>query len=76
MMKGNSLSSSKNQGTNQEVICGIDEAGRGPVLGPMVICGVCFLKSKLGFLTEIGVKDSKKLSTKRRSELAKNIKEN
>jgi len=75
-MKGNSLSSSKNQGTNQEVICGIDEAGRGPVLGPMVICGVCFLKSKLGFLTEIGVKDSKKLSTKRRSELAKNIKEN
>jgi len=76
MMKRNSLSSSKNQGTNQEVICGIDEAGRGPVLGPMVICGVCFLKSKLGLLTEIGVKDSKKLSTKRRSELAKIIKEN
>ena len=76
MMKRNSLSSSKNQGTNQEVICGIDEAGRGPVLGPMVICGVCFLKSKLGFLTEIGVKDSKKLSTKRRSELSKIIKEN
>lgn len=75
-MKRNSLSSSKNQGTNQEVICGIDEAGRGPVLGPMVICGVCFLKSKLGLLTEIGVKDSKKLSTKRRSELAKIIKEN
>ena len=75
-MKRNSLSSSRNQGTSQEVICGIDEAGRGPVLGPMVICGVCFLKSKLGFLTEIGVKDSKKLSTKRRSELAKIIKEN
>ncbi|MBA7512548.1 Ribonuclease HII [subsurface metagenome] len=76
MMKKNSLSSSKNQGTNKEVICGIDEAGRGPVLGPMVICGVCFLKSKLGLLTEIGVKDSKKLSTKRRRELAKIIKEN
>ena len=75
-MKRNSLSSSRNQGTSQEVICGIDEAGRGPVLGPMVICGVCFLKSKLGLLTEIGVKDSKKLSTKRRSELAKIIKEN
>jgi len=75
-MKKNSLSSSKNQGTNKEVICGIDEAGRGPVLGPMVICGVCFLKSKLGLLTEIGVKDSKKLSTKRRRELAKIIKEN
>ncbi len=75
MMKRNSLSSSKNQGTNQEIICGIDEAGRGPVLGPMVICGVCFLKSELNLLTEIGAKDSKKLSTKRRSELAKIIKQ-
>lgn len=36
----------------------------------MVICGVCFLKSKTSFLSEIGVKDSKKLSPRRRSELA------
>ncbi|MFX0139371.1 MAG: ribonuclease HII [Candidatus Hodarchaeota archaeon] len=43
---------------------------KGSVLGPMVICGVCFLKSKADFLSEIGVKDSKKLSPKRRSQLA------
>ena len=42
----------------------------------MVICGVCFNKSKLNILSKIGVKDSKKLSVKRRSELAKIIKEN
>jgi len=70
------LTSSKNQVIKQELICGIDEAGRGPVLGPMVICGVCFNKLKLNILSEIGVKDSKKLSKKRRSELAKIIKDN
>ncbi|NVM18188.1 MAG: hypothetical protein HWN80_10765, partial [Candidatus Lokiarchaeota archaeon] len=70
------MTSSKNQVIKQELICGIDEAGRGPVLGPMVICGVCFNKSKLIILSEIGVKDSKKLSAKRRSELVKIIKKN
>ncbi len=70
------MTSSKNQETKQELICGIDEAGRGPVLGPMVICGVCFDKSKLNILSKIGVKDSKKLSEKRRSDLAKIIKKN
>ena len=42
----------------------------------MVLCGVCFNGSKLDFLSKIGVKDSKKLSPKRRSELAKLIKNN
>jgi ribonuclease HII len=42
----------------------------------MVICGVCFEKSNLDTLAKIGVKDSKKLTSKRRSELAKIIKEN
>ncbi len=50
--------------------CGIDEAGRGPVFGPMVISLVCgdpeeFLK--------IGVKDSKVLSPHRRSEIYESI---
>ena len=40
----------------------------------MVICGVCFNKSNLEILKDIGVKDSKKLSSKRRSDLAKLIK--
>ncbi len=58
------------------LICGIDEAGRGPVIGPLVLCGVCFKASNLPFLKEIGVKDSKKLSPKKRSDLAVLIKEN
>ena len=75
MTKRNLLTSSKNQEFNHDVICGIDEAGRGPVLGPMVICGVCFFKADLKLLSDIGVKDSKKLSPKRRSDLAKIIKD-
>ena len=58
------------------IICGIDEAGRGPVIGPLILCGVCFEESQLPFLKEIGVRDSKKLSPKRRKELAKTIKDN
>lgn len=58
------------------LICGIDEAGKGPVIGPLVICGVCFSESKNAFLKQIGVRDSKKLSPKKRTELAKIIKDN
>ena len=75
MTKRNLLTSSKNQEFNHDVICGIDEAGRGPVLGPMVICGVCFFEAELKLLVDIGVKDSKKLSPKKRTELAKIIKD-
>jgi len=42
------------------MICGIDEAGRGPVMGPMVVAAV-FVEDD-GPLIKIGVKDSKKLS--------------
>jgi len=66
------LSSSK----KPSIICGIDEAGRGPVIGPLILCGVCFEESQLPFLKKIGVRDSKKLSPKRRKELAKTIKDN
>ncbi len=58
---------------NDISVCGVDEAGRGPVLGPLVLCGVCFLKKNLGFLKSIGVKDSKKLTPKKRKELAQLI---
>lgn len=47
---------------------------KGSVLGPMVLCGICYLKSKLSLLSEIGVKDSKKLNPKKRSELAEILK--
>jgi ribonuclease HII len=57
------------------LICGIDEAGRGPVIGPLVICGVCFDESNITLLKEIGARDSKKLSSKKRTQLAQIIKE-
>ncbi|MDH4122509.1 MAG: ribonuclease HII [Thermoplasmata archaeon] len=53
------------------MICGIDEAGRGPVLGPLVICGITVQKDDL--LRKFGVKDSKRLTRPRRIDLSKKI---
>jgi len=47
-------------------ILGIDEAGRGPVIGPLVMCGYLIDEAKIQKLKELGVKDSKSLSTKKR----------
>ena len=38
-------------------VCGIDEAGRGPVIGPMVMAGVLVGKDKAAELKKLGVKD-------------------
>lgn len=51
-------------------LCGIDEAGRGPLAGSLYVVG-CILKKKID-----GLNDSKKLSEKRRSELFLQIVEN
>lgn len=51
------------------LICGIDEAGRGPVLGPLVMAGVLIDEKKTATLKQIGVKDSKQLITAKRDEL-------
>lgn len=56
------------------LICGIDEAGRGPVVGPMVMCGVLIEKSEESLLKEIGVKDSKQLSPQQREAMFSKIK--
>jgi ribonuclease HII len=56
------------------LIAGIDEAGRGPVIGPLVIAGVLFEEDEVDNLVRIGVKDSKKLSPKKREELSHLIK--
>ncbi len=53
------------------MICGIDEAGRGPVIGPLVIACIC-VENDDGFV-RLGVKDSKRHSPRRREELAKEI---
>lgn len=55
-------------------IIGIDEAGRGPLAGPVVVGGVALTRraaSKLHMLR--GIKDSKKLSPKKREELFSRI---
>ena len=56
------------------LICGIDEAGRGPVIGPLVICGVLISEKDLPKLKALDPKDSKLLTPKKRSELEKKIK--
>ena len=56
------------------MIAGIDEAGKGPVLGPMCVAGMLLDERKLGALTRLGVKDSKQLSPKKRESLAVEIK--
>lgn len=53
------------------MICGIDEAGRGPVIGPLVICGLAVERDDL--LRQLGVRDSKKLTRSRREELCPKI---
>jgi len=54
-------------------VAGVDEAGKGPVIGPLVVCGVCCDEKKLPELEKIGVRDSKRLSKKKREELAKEV---
>jgi ribonuclease HII len=49
------------------VICGVDEAGKGSVLGPMVIAGIGV--SSEDRLADLGVKDSKLLMPKERERL-------
>lgn len=55
------------------LILGIDEAGRGPVIGPMVMTG-CIIDSKQeSYYKKIGVKDSKKILPNTRKKLYKEL---
>ena len=56
-------------------ILGIDEAGKGPVVGPLVIAGALFEKKDAKSLKKLGVKDSKLLTPQKREELFDKIKE-
>ncbi len=56
-----------------KIIAGIDEAGRGAVIGPLVIAGVSIDPKHENQFRKMGVKDSKLLSPKRREVLANAI---
>jgi ribonuclease HII len=59
---------------NKMKLVGIDEAGRGSVLGPLVVCGVAVEEERLKYLERLKLKDSKKISPKRRVVLSRKIK--
>tara|TARA_B100001142_G_scaffold244832_1_gene244169 strand:+ start:745 stop:1368 length:624 start_codon:yes stop_codon:yes gene_type:complete len=54
-------------------ICGVDDAGRGSMIGPLVIAGIRIEKKNISKLRKLGVRDSKKLSSKKRDLLYKEI---
>jgi len=54
------------------MICGVDEAGKGPVLGPLVVAAVAVDNAK--DIQDLGIKDSKQLTPEKRKELADLIK--
>lgn len=56
-------------------IAGVDDAGRGSVIGPLVIAGVSVNEEDLPKLTKLGVKDSKLLTPHRREVLAVEIRQ-
>ena len=55
-------------------IVGIDEAGRGSVIGPLVVSGVTLKENRIKYLERLKLKDSKKISPKRRTILSRKIK--
>jgi ribonuclease HII len=56
-------------------IAGVDDAGRGPIIGPLVIAGVVVTSDRIQYLREIGVRDSKLLTPATRVTLAGKIRE-
>tara|TARA_Y100000310_G_scaffold326837_1_gene392285 strand:+ start:8367 stop:9047 length:681 start_codon:yes stop_codon:yes gene_type:complete len=57
-----------------ELIIGIDDAGRGPIIGPMILAGVILEKKQESFLKKQNITDSKLLFHNTRIKLAKIIK--
>jgi ribonuclease HII len=62
-------------GRAKKLVMGVDEAGRGPVIGPLVVCGAHLDQRSLSQIDSMGLKDSKKLSPKKRESFAGELKE-
>jgi len=60
---------------NKALILGIDDAGRGPVIGPMCLAGVLIPKEIEEEFRRAGIKDSKLLTPQKREELVQVIKQ-
>jgi ribonuclease HII len=58
-----------------KLLLGIDDAGRGPVIGPMILAGCIIDEEAEKEFRTLGVRDSKQITPKRREFLAKEIKE-
>src|SRR3989344_9377957 len=58
-----------------KIIVGLDEAGRGPILGPLVMAALAVKEENQKKLEWMGVKDSKKLSAEVREELFDQIRD-
>ncbi len=54
-------------------VVGIDEAGRGSVIGPLVVSGVVIKENRIKYLERLELKDSKKISPKKRTVLSRKI---
>ncbi|SAL81012.1 ribonuclease HII [Caballeronia choica] len=69
-MKGTAKQRGLNFDSPDEIVCGVDEAGRGPLAGPVVAAAVIFDPAKPRIR---GLDDSKVLSAKKREELYEKI---
>jgi len=54
-------------------VAGVDDAGRGCVIGPLVVAGVLVEEGKVEDLRRLGVRDSKRLLPRKRETLVKEI---
>lgn len=55
------------------IICGVDEAGRGPVLGPLIIASYSINKNDYHIIQNIVKRDSKKYSSRQRERIFKTL---
>jgi ribonuclease HII len=59
--------------TAEMLIGGVDEAGRGSIIGPLVVAGLSVEQSKIPMLKDLGVRDSKQLTRQARERMYNEI---